>query len=168
MKIITLTQGKEAIVDDSDFDLLSQWNWYAVNNSDRGFYAVANMEPGKPTRMHRFLLSINDPKIFVDHINHNGLDNQRVNLRTCTRLQNQRNRRSNKNSSSQYIGVSSCVHKKRGKEYKYWQSAIKTGEKSINLGLFPFTAEGEIQAAIVRDEASKKYHGEFANLNFKQ
>ena len=75
MKKIKLTQGKYAIVDDEDFAYLNQWRWYYHNN-----YAVHTNKNKSRIYMHRFIL--NTPKkMFSDHINGNGLDNRRSNLR---------------------------------------------------------------------------------------
>ena len=85
-KEIPLTQGKVAIVDDTDFDWLNQWKWYVLNKRPR-YYAARSVGPrGKQTRiyMHRFIL---DPVSGMepDHINGNGLDNRRANIVACTR-----------------------------------------------------------------------------------
>jgi hypothetical protein len=93
-----LSQNKVALVDDADFDWLNQWKWYA-DRSEETFYAVRNVQlpGGKRTRikMHRLVLGLEhgDPRQ-GDHINHDGLDNRRDNLRIVTHQQNQWNRRS--------------------------------------------------------------------------
>ena len=104
--------------------------------------------------MHRFLLSDQKGKI-VDHINRNRLDNRKANLRYATRSQNGFNRINVKHSSI-YKGV---FYRKVSKK---WGASIRSPDKKIHLGLFL----DEIEAAKVYDEAAKKYHGEFAVLNF--
>jgi hypothetical protein len=95
--------------------------------------------------------------ILIDHINHNGLDNRKANLRLATPAQNSRNRRPVGRGSSQYKGVS--YRKTDG----VFIADIRAGRKRIYLGCF----KREIEAAKAYDTAAKKYHGEFASLNFK-
>ena len=104
--------------------------------------------------MHRFIM--NCPKyMFVDHKNHNTLDNRKENLRIVTIQQNNMNKSSHKNSSSKYVGVSKC---KNGK----WQAKIRVNNKLLYLGVF----NKEDDAAKTRDIATKKYFGNYGNLNF--
>lgn len=157
---IILTQGKVALVDDEDFEWLNQWKWCASRSRSK-WYALRYVKmPGiKGTRfvvrMHRIILET--PKdIFIDHIDMNSLNNQRNNLRFATNAENRCNVQKQSTSTSGYKGVS--FHKHRG----LWQARIMTKGKSIHLGYFD-TAE---EAATAYDEAAKKYHGEFARLNF--
>lgn len=166
MKEIPLTQNKVAIIDDDDLELISQYKWFAVNNNGRGFYAVSSMKGKARIRMHRLIMGVTDQITFVDHRNHNGLDNRKNNLRICSQQENQRNRQSNKSSTSKFVGVSKVVNKKNGKQYPYWMAQIKHLGKSKCLGVFPFTSDGEIEAARRRDAEALILHGEFANLNF--
>jgi hypothetical protein len=100
---------------------------------------------------------MNEPAgLLVDHRNGIGLDNRRANLRLATNSQNGCNKPKKKNTSSQFIGVS--FHKKAGK----WACFIRNKGRRTWLGSF----ESEIDAARAYDEAAKKYHGEFARLNF--
>lgn len=143
-KGIQLTQGKVALVDADDLEYLNQW--YAVHNywSGSNYCAI---------RMHRIVMNLNDKSKLVDHIDHNGLNNTKDNLRIATRFQNSSNRRSVKNSTSQYLGVSSAFNK--------WKSEIYKNKKKFYLGLF----ESEEDAALAYNNAAKIIHGEFANLN---
>jgi hypothetical protein len=155
---IPLTQGKYAIVDPEDFERLNKHKWYAAKDS-RTFYATRKKRIGKKfvsLGMHRQILNPPD-HLMVDHINHNGLDNRKANLRLATCAQNSYNRRQfRKNKSSKFIGVS-------WKEWtKKWAVIICYKRKNIIVGYF----EDEIQAAKAYDKAAKKYHGEFASLNF--
>ena len=160
---IKLTQGKVAIVDAIEYYWLNQRKWYA-QRVGYNFYA-ARWSPRKNGKrhlifMHRQLLGlIYKDKKKGDHQNHNTLDNRRNNIRICTTQQNGGNRLSNRNSSSQYKGVS---YRERG--IKKWESRIVINKHYIHLGSF----ETEKAAALAYDEAAKKYFGEFAHLNFKE
>ena len=157
---IPLTQGKYAIVDPDDFERLNKHKWFAVKNSNT-FYAGRTIYAGKKyisIRMHRVILHPPD-NLLVDHINHNGLDNRKANLRLATCAQNTYNRRCfRKDKSSKYKGLS------WRKQRKIWAVTICYKRKNIIVGYF----EDEKQAAKAYDKAAKKYHGEFASLNFKE
>ncbi len=101
---------------------------------------------------------MNPPKgMVVDHINCDGLDNRRANLRLATRQQNKCNTRpSSTGATSKYKGVF------WGKDRKKWRSRVTFKGKMVDLGSF----DSEIEAAKARDAVAKKYHGQFAWLNF--
>ena len=104
--------------------------------------------------MHRVIMDA--PKgMHVDHINGNGLDNRRENLRLCTNSQNHMNRKTHRDSSSKYKGVS--WNKRNSK----WQAYIGSGIKRKNLGYFA----SESDAAKAYDIKAKECFGEFARLN---
>lgn len=105
--------------------------------------------------MHRFILGITDPKIQVDHINGDSLDNRKINLRLCSNSENSRNRGANKNNTSGYKGV------RFRKEYGTYFATITVNRKEIYLGSFKTGKE----AATAYNEAAIKYHDKFANLN---
>lgn len=159
MKLIPLTQGKFAKVDDEDYDYLMQFKWCAFLKNNIWY---ANRRKNKTsTSMHREVLGLIDPEIFGDHKNHNGLDNQKHNLRIATPRQNSFNRHKRKNSSSKYKGVS--LMKKTRKDNTilyYWQARCQLG--NIDLALY---AQSEIEAAKLYNELALKLHGEFAVLN---
>ncbi|MHC4659626.1 MAG: AP2 domain-containing protein, partial [Planctomycetota bacterium] len=97
--------------------------------------------------------------LMVDHINHNGLDNRKVNLRVATRAQNSRNIRKSQNKfSSNYKGV----HFRRREGL--WMARITVDGRTLYLGDF----KEEVDAARAHDRAAMKYHREFAALNFEQ
>ena len=151
-----------AIVDDEDFEYLNQWKWCAnQSRKSSGFYALKKSPKvkgkWKTVYMHRVI--INAEKGFdVDHINHNGLDNRKANLRQCTNRQNQHNAKLRKNNTSGYKGVN--YHKTRDNFRAY----IQTNGKQKHLGSFT-TA---IEAAKAYDKHALKYFGEFANINFPE
>lgn len=105
--------------------------------------------------MHRLIMNTPD-HLVCDHINHNGIDNRKQNLRNCTKKQNRANSRSLAKSSSKYKGV--CWDK----SCKKWCAYIKNNDKRTHLGYF----EDEAEAARAHDRAAKKIRGEFAALNF--
>jgi HNH endonuclease/AP2 domain len=163
MKTIELTQGYVALIDDEDYARASQFKWQAqvTPNSDR-VYAVRTARKANVKRtmqrLHRFILGVTDPKIEVDHINRNGLDNQKSNLRICTVRQNQGNRRKQEGTTSIYKGVS--WHRAS----KKWQAMIRINEKYTYLGLF----RTDRDAALIYDCAARKVFGEFALTNFQE
>ncbi len=151
---IKLTQGKYAIVDPEDYEKLIGYNWFAVKDLHT-FYAQRN-ENGKTIKMHRQIMNP-PPGRFVDHENHEGLDNRKANLRIATPAENSRNRKKQSSkSSSRYKGVYLA------KETKKWRAAIYHNNECIHLGYF----ENEEDAAKAYDQAARLYHGEFASLNF--
>ena len=155
---IRLTGGKFALVDPQDFYWLNDFDWVSKRGC-RSFYAVRfdnDLAGSTIVSMHRQIM--NSPKgLIVDHRNCDGLDNRRSNLRIATRCQNRCNTKTSKAAcSSQYRGVAWY------KQTKRWKASIQSQGKSIALGYF----DSEIDAARAYDEAAKKYHGEFARLNF--
>ncbi len=157
---IPLTQGKYAIVDPEDYPRLSKHKWYVVR-SPRSDYAARYVTIGyrrqTTVRMHRVIMNAR-PGQFIDHINHNGLDNRKANLRLASNAQNSWNKRKQRgNHSSKYKGVS--FFKRENK----WTARIQANGKKIFLGIF----KNEIDAAKAYDAAARKYYGQFAYLNFK-
>ena len=161
MKLIPLTQGKFAMVDDDDFDFLNQWKWNAgLKKSTNTYYASRNQRTVKKNarqetiRMHRVIMNAGKGQI-VDHRDGNTLNNQKNNLRFCTNGQNSANRRARENKLSRFLGV----HYQ--KDNKNWLAQIRVNKKTTHLGCF----KNEIDAAIAYNNAAILYHGEFARLN---
>jgi hypothetical protein len=152
-RLIPLTRGQFAIVDAEDYPRLSKYIWFAEGRPG-SFYAVRK-ENGKSIKMHREILNAPD-HLVVDHIDHNGLNNRKSNLRLCTFAENCRNLRNSRHKTSKYKGV--CWNKK----LKKWAAAISCNNKTYHLGYF----QDEIEAAKAYDKAARIYHGEFAALNF--
>lgn len=107
--------------------------------------------------LHRFIL--NAPKgLEVDHINGDGLDNRKENLRICNRKQNGKNRKLAKNNKTGYHGVYYCEREKRRKR---WTATIRINGKKKTIGRFHTKDE----AAVAYNEYALKYHGAFATIN---
>ena len=159
MKEITLTKGFVAKVDDEDFEWLNQWRWTAFERTDHHIYAVRSAydkETGKSTtiRMHRLIMGVTDPKVFIDHEDTDTLNNQKYNLRETTNSQNQMNCVS-RIGVSKHKGVS--FNKNSGK----WTARIMKEGKRKSLGSF----NDETQAMIAYNDAAKILFNNFARLN---
>ncbi len=163
MKQIPLTQNQVAFVDDEDFDKVSAHKWIAwkpIPNST--FYSTRRCPVlGHPIYMHRFILGLRKgDKTRVDHVDGNGLNNTRLNLRTCFHSQNLMNRGKTRANTSGFKGV--FFHQLKPHHTPKWRSMIKPGNaKPIHLGCFDTREE----AALAYNAAAVKYHGEFARLN---
>ena len=158
MKTIELTQGQVALVDDADYEELSKHKWHALwNKTTRSFYAAHTAYTNgkwKTVYMHRQILDAQSGQ-HSDHRNHDTLDNQRENLRCCTRSENMQNMKP-MGGSSQFKGVS--WHRQHAK----WQATIKHAGHRQHLGHFT----DEQEAARTYDTAARKLFGEFALINF--
>lgn len=153
MKEITLTQGYVALVDDEDYEDLMRVNWYACICSGK-VYARHSLPNSKKIFMHRYLIKC-EGKEQVDHIDSNGINNQRSNLRKCTHQQNVCNRSKAKTTTSIYLGV----HWK--KDRNKWRAAIKSNDSLTHLGYY----QNQEEAALAYNKAAISIHGEFAKLN---
>lgn len=153
-KQIALTNGNFTLVDDKDYEWLNSYEWHCSNNRA---CRMTSTETGKRTSilMSRQIMNFPIGKL-VDHKNGNSLDNQRSNLRVCTKGQNNMNKGVYTFSmSSDYKGVCWREHAKK------WKAYIKINRKQIHLGYF----STEKEAALAYNEGAKLYHGEFARLN---
>jgi phage-related protein len=155
MKLIPLSRGLFAKVNDEDFEDLSKFNWtIKTSKKERSFYAKRSILKGKSTEsMHRRIMKAKKGDE-VDHVDHDGLNNQKSNLRICNHYENMRNRRSQKSSTNKYIGVTEY----RGK----FLARIWHQDKTITIGLY----EDIIEAAEARDLEALRLRGQFAKLNF--
>lgn len=166
MKEIKLTKGKIALVDDEDYEYLNKFKWQAYkkyNNCYAGRALSRRLNNGKQKTifMHREILSLEVGNIQADHIDHNGLNNQRSNLRVATPSQNTFNRRSHSGASSKYKGVQHHKAKYKDTVYYYWKAVIGINGKVFHIGVF----KSENDAALAYNQKAVELHGEFANLN---
>lgn len=147
-KLIPLTQGKFAIVDNEDFDKVVKYSWSLTSGKN---YA----ENRKFKQLHKFILKPTNGLV-VDHINGDGLDNRRSNLRVCTQAENCRNQRvQNRNKSSVYKGVS------WNKKYGKWEAYVHFKGIKYICGYF----NTEEDASIAYNKKASELFGEFAKLN---
>jgi hypothetical protein len=153
-KEIPLTRGKFAIVDDDDYEYLSNHKWYAINSG--GYATRSYVEDGKRifVRMHRLIMNVPEGFI-VDHIDGNTLNNQKSNLRICTRAENCRNRGLNKNNTSGYKGVM------RNKSKNRWAAVVMYNREKVNCGHYKCKHE----AATAYNLKAIELFGEYAWLN---
>lgn len=151
----------DCIIDDEDFDLVKDYNWF-MGNGGRG-YAIANVNKGNNTwttlSMSRLIMNAS-PGSIVDHINHNTIDNRKSNLRICSRRENSLNRLADNNKIAKYKGVT--IEGGGGNAKEFARARIRVNGKLIHLGCF----DTQELAAVAYDSAAKKYFGEFASTNF--
>ena len=140
----------ETIIDEDMYYILIKYTW-CLNG--RGY--VQSKIDGKIIRLHRYILNCYDETIKVDHINGNPLDNRKINLRFSTNNENGQNKTKINGCTSKYIGV--CYHKHN----KKWQADIKVNGEKIYIGQF----NTEEEAAVARDEYTKKYFPNFGKIN---
>lgn len=157
MKEIELTQGKVALVDDADFERVSAFKWYAYQSLRVPSLWYATRGGKDRLSLHRFILPT--PKGFVvDHIDGDGLNCQRKNLRACTVKENMRNQRPHRDSTSPYKGIWRIAGAAT------WAVQIWNGRKRNYVGSFRDPAE----AAKVYDFVARQVFGPFARLNFPE
>jgi hypothetical protein len=159
MAKIKLSQEKYALVDREDFDWLNQWKWSCVKGNK---YAGRKQwqqgeNKSKHIYMHRLIMGAKG-KIQVDHINRNGLDNRKSNLRLATDTQNKHNHKLIKTNKTGYHGV--YWDKQMGK----WGAGISINGKHQALGYFTDIKEG----ARAYDISAIENRGEFAQTNFER
>jgi len=152
---VTLTKGNEAIIDAESAALVCMHNWYSKPDKHTS-YAIRNETFGDrqiKIAMHRLIMQAKDG-IFVDHINGNGVDNRKENLRLATRGENARNQRISVANTSGFKGVS------WDKKTDTWQAAIMVNSKTVFLGRFPVLQD----ACSAYRLASADLHGDFGRV----
>ena len=144
MKTILTPQEIPVLVDDDDYELLYIYRW---NVYDR--YAETNID-GKTIKMHRLILGTYDPAIHTDHINGVTTDNRKVNLRVCSRFQNQQNRKTNTNNK---LGEKGIVQLPSG----HYRVRVQSFGKRQDIGVYATIEE----AKNAREKFAKEKHGQF-------
>lgn len=157
---ICLTENNIALIDSEDLHIVNKYYWtYWIWKVKNTGYALATplYETGIKTRikMHRLIMGVSGSQT-IDHVNRNGLDNRRLNLRTCNTTENNRNQGLRKDSTSGYKGVRFIKHNGR-----FW-ARIQVNKKRISLGVFKCSKA----AAYAYDLAAIKYFKDFAYTNF--
>jgi hypothetical protein len=153
-------------IDEEDAEIVGLYNWYGWKSRRRNSngeikfhsaYIVANhYHDNTNTRifMHRVIMNVPNG-IEIDHVNGDGLDNRKINLRLCSRGQNNKNVSKRIDNRSGFKGV------KWHKQFKKWHARIKNNGKRYSLGLY----ETKTEAAIAYNKAASTLHGDFARLN---
>lgn len=125
MLLIQLTQGKMALIDDEDFECVSKYTWCAQN--DRGIWYAATMTSGslglkrRQIKMHQLIIKPVSGLV-IDHINRNGLDNRRCNLRLVTHSGNRLNQKAPSIRSDSTSGVTGVSFNKKSQK---WMARIR-------------------------------------------
>lgn len=152
---VTLTQGYVAVIDAEDAPQVGKWNWYAWK-TDRRVYAIRTCRSGGKQRtvlLHRSIMGETDG-LEVDHLDGDGLNNRRGNLRLATKSQNQMNARKRKTSAAKFKGVTF-----EGRRQK-WVTRICKNGAITHLGYF----KCQTAAAVAYAKASRELHGEFGRV----
>lgn len=168
MKDIVLKNGMKILLDDEDFEKFSGFNFHAFVHGNtsyarRGIYDVDFYKKYKKSKthkvfLHREILNIKDPKICIDHIDGNGLNNQKSNLRICTHSQNMWNRVKDKKGTSKFKGVSFRKNKRLNGVFV---AAMGFKNKRWHIGHY----DSEIEAALAYNVCASFAFREFAHLN---
>jgi hypothetical protein len=155
MKQIPLTRGYFALVDDEDYERVAKIKWILKPSGCTRYAHGWNKQTKRQVVMHRYILGIESgSRPLVDHVNLDGLDNRRSNLRLCTNSQNGANRRHNRShTTSRFKGV--------GKRGNRWQAQIQVAGRRVKIGCF----SSEEDAARAYNDAAVAIWGEYARLN---
>ncbi len=161
---ISLPCGSKCLIDKKDLWILKIFSsWRRVRNHVR---VVRHLKTKYGTAreeyyLHRLIVKKVASGFEIDHINRNGLDNRRINLRVVTHQKNMFNTSKQRGTHSKYRGV---TNKEKINKNKPWHAYIKHNGKMLHLGYF----KSELEAAKAYDLKSKELRGEFAFLNFPQ
>ena len=165
MKTINITKGKKVLIDDEDYERLIKFKWHTVKGQNTDYAYTDNRilidgikREGEQIAMHRFILGLTKKDKLIDHIDRNGLNNQKNNLRLVTNQENCFNvPPKHKNKTSKYKGVYKTENGK-------FEAQIKINYRSNSLGRYT----SEEMAAKIYDAAARFYAGESAFCNFDE
>ncbi len=163
IRYIPLTRGLYATVDAQDYPELIKYKWHArIRQGTNLIYAARNTsyrEKGQRRKgmvlMHRQIMKTPEGMV-VDHINGNGINNRRCNMRNCSQFENTHNCRPRKDGKSKFIGVD--PHRNR------WRARVCYKGRKQHIGVF----DTQVEAARARDRKAIELFGAFARLNFPQ
>lgn len=150
---ITLPCGRVTLIDDADLPLIAAFNLYSLRYPRSGIvYVICHLKGSRKMKvpLHKLITGY----LRTDHINRNGLDNRRCNLRKCSNAQNAQNRGKQRNNSGRFKGVTFW----KGK----WMAQIGVNGQHIYGGRF----NTDVEAARAYDKLAREHHGEFAMVNF--
>lgn len=151
MRVLELSKGLVALVDDKDFGRVSQFHWSAKLNSNRTGWYASRRVGNHSVYLHRYIMDAK-PEEDVDHRDRFGLNNLRSNLRLCSTAQNMANQV--KRAGTLYKGVF--------KSGRRWGAQMTVRRKHLHLGRYEVIED----AARAYDVAARQHFGEFARLNF--
>jgi len=136
------------IFDIEDYDKIKNYYW-KINDSG---YIISNIKGKNAIRLHRLIMNVDNNKYVVDHINHDTLDNRKINLRICKQNQNCKNLKIKKNNISGVPGVTWYS------KYNKWRARINVNYKEIHLGYF----DNFDEAVQARKQAEEIYYGQYS------
>lgn len=153
MKTIQLTQGKVAIIDDEDYEKVCTKKWYAHKRTGK-YYAESGGINGR-YMLHIFVMGLENG-VLLDHKDGDSLNNQKENLRVCTRQQNSYNKKPY--STAPIAGIKGISLNKKSKR---WRAQIQKDKKKIYIGVY----SNYLDAAKAYNEKAIELFGEFSQLN---
>jgi len=154
--IVQKKPRKYAIIDDNDFQWLSQYRWSVAGGAKKDGYYAAYRGDNELAYMHRLIMDA-PAGVEVDHINRNRLDNRRSNLRLCDSHQNKLNTKLRSDN------ITGCKGLRWRNDVKSWRVNVKIRGKEIHIGYF----KKKRDAIRARKEAEIIYYGEFASGQVK-
>lgn len=155
-------KGSCALIDRDDLEKISKYRWVARASKERTYVQhIINRKDGKYHALHLHRLIMDAPSnMMVDHINGNGLDNRKCDLRVCTHAQNQRNGNKKRKNGTKYKGIS--LHKSQYNGPQRWEAFISFNGKKIHAGIFL----KEEDAATAYNITALRYFREYSKLNY--
>ncbi len=155
---VKLTRGLVAIIDEEDAERVCQYKWTAKQGQGTN-YAHRGIN-GTSITLHRFILSAKRGEM-IDHVNGNGLDNRKANLRFCSNGQNRANSKKQRTGVGYHSVFKGVSWDKGGKRKKRWLATVRHNRK-----LYVRHCYTELAAARAYDELAREHFGEFAKTNF--
>ncbi len=141
------------LIDDEDYDRVVKYKWHLSKRNNLK-YAVSSRGTNNYIKLHRLILDAKENQL-IDHINGNGLDNRKENLRFCSSVQNQMNTKIRKDNTSGHRGV---MWNKRDKK---WRAVIRINKKQTLIG----KSYSKLEAIKMYDKKAKELYGEFVRQN---